>query len=729
MRSDEVSLRSRYADFLARLPVWLRGRRFIWVLGAAVYTLIYSIWILAKWTNPAYDLLVSDLGYLPVGLFSVVSAFYAGTRSIVELRTRRAWQIIAISLIFLVVGDIIYLVLELTRGIGFPDLPDFFYLTFYPLAFIGLISIPVQLSDAAQKKTWKFDLAIITTGIASVLWYLLIVPTAVSGGQGWSARLVAGAYPVMDLLLVTSIASLFFRRGEINTRRALYILAFGLFIYVLADLAYAWLVLQDLYRSGSWVDVLWTLSYFVIGLAALRQSTSYLVESSTRRAFQINWLLSLPPFVVVTTSTLLCLYAALSGANPGVGTGGLYLGTVLTIFMTIIRQIVTMRENSRLVEELNLASERLRNSARVLEDRVRERTRDLEGETNRLRLTAQIARDAASHRDLEGLLKHSTDLIHERFNLFHTAIYLVDQKREYAVLTASSTDLGQRLIAENYRLRLDERTAIAQVSTTGEVITILDTNQILTPLLAEPIVELALPLKIENSVIGVFDVQSDEVRAFSAEDAGILQVLADQLATAIERMRLVGELETKLRELENAYSQFTRENWTKMSSTTERGIRGYRFDNVRLEPITKLPDLAGDALRTGSTIHSNGHHAGADPGHTVAIPIRLRDQTIGVVNVKLKEGFDRNTVQIIESVADRLASAMESARLYEEARMRADRELSISRVTSAISSSTEYEQILQTTVREIGNILNDTEVAIQILEDPRSVTGSEGREQ
>jgi hypothetical protein len=63
---------------------------------------------------------------------------------------------------------------------------------------------------------------------------------------------------------------------------------------------------------------------------------------------------------------------------------------------------------------------------------------------------------------------------------------------------------------------------------------------------------------------------------------------------------------------------------------------------------------------------------------------------------------------------------MESARLYEEARLRADREQSISRVTTAISASTGYEQILQTTIREIGSILSDTEVAIQILEEPSS---------
>jgi GAF domain-containing protein len=63
---------------------------------------------------------------------------------------------------------------------------------------------------------------------------------------------------------------------------------------------------------------------------------------------------------------------------------------------------------------------------------------------------------------------------------------------------------------------------------------------------------------------------------------------------------------------------------------------------------------------------------------------------------------------------------MESARLYEEARLRADREQAISRVTTAISASTGYEQILQTTVKEIGSILSDTEVSIQILEEPKA---------
>jgi GAF domain-containing protein len=72
---------------------------------------------------------------------------------------------------------------------------------------------------------------------------------------------------------------------------------------------------------------------------------------------------------------------------------------------------------------------------------------------------------------------------------------------------------------------------------------------------------------------------------------------------------------------------------------------------------------------------------------------------------------------------------MESARLYEEARLRADREEAISRLTTAISTSAGYEDILQTTVREIGHILGDTEVAIRILEEPAKTTRAGQAEQ
>lgn len=287
------------------------------------------------------------------------------------------------------------------------------------------------------------------------------------------------------------------------------------------------------------------------------------------------------------------------------------------------------------------------------------------------------------------------------------------------------------MIENNHKLRVGEIGIVGRVSATGEPRIALDTGADDTffsnPHLPNTRSEMALPLKVENNIIGVLDVQSEQPQAFNEDDVAVMQVMADHLATAIERTRLLQEVERNLKELENAYGKFTRDNWKKLTDGTLTGSLGYRFDNVRLERITELPQMAGAALSSGRAVNSNGKYSQMDQERSIAIPIKLRGQTIGVVNLKLKEGYDRNTVSIVESAAERLASAMESARLYEEARLRADREQSISRVTTAISASTGFEQILQTTVREIGDILGDTEVAIQILDEPPAVKRATGQ--
>jgi len=397
------------------------------------------------------------------------------------------------------------------------------------------------------------------------------------------------------------------------------------------------------------------------------------------------------------------------------------------------RAIVDRRDEiGALAQAYNQMATQLQEMVGNLEQRVADRTQDLEGQTLRLRVAAEIARDAASARNLHDLLARSAELISNRFGFYHTGIFLLDNDKEYAVLVASPTEAGRKMIENNHKLRVGEIGIVGRVAATGEARVTLNTGAdavyFNNPYLPNTHSEMALSLKVENNVIGVLDVQSDQPQAFNEDDVAIMQILADQLATAIERTRLLQEVERSLKELESAYGQFTRDNWKKLSAGSMADNKGYRFDNVRIEPITELPELADTALKTGTLTHSNGSRPGTDGEHKVAVPIKLRGHTIGVVSLKLKEGYDSNTISIIELATERLAAAMESARLYEEARLRADREQSISRVTTAISASTEYEQILQTTVREIGSILSDTEVSIQILEEPAAGKRTEQRE-
>lgn len=385
-------------------------------------------------------------------------------------------------------------------------------------------------------------------------------------------------------------------------------------------------------------------------------------------------------------------------------------------------------EIGALAKAYNLMAAQLQDTIGKLEQRVSDRTRDLEGQTLRLRVAAEIARDAASERDLQELLTRAGELIVSRFGFYHAGIFLLDNSGEYAVLVASPTQAGKLMLASGHKLRVGQVGLVGRVAETGEPLIALntDTNAAYfnNPFLPNTRSEMALPLKVENKVIGVLDVQSEQPEAFNEDDVAIMQVMADQLATAIERTRLLEAVESNLQALESAYGKFTRDNWKQLTNGAVTGSVGYRFDNVRLERINQLPDLASEALTRGVLVASNGSNPQAQRQKTVAIPVKLRGQTIGVVTLKLKDDYDSNTISIIEAAADRLAAAMESARLYEEARLRADREQSISRVTTAISSSAGYEQILQTTVREIGEILGDAEVAIQILDEP--VLGKRG---
>ena len=351
-----------------------------------------------------------------------------------------------------------------------------------------------------------------------------------------------------------------------------------------------------------------------------------------------------------------------------------------------------------------------------LEERVAERTKELEAQSQRLRVAAEIAKDATSSKNLSELLERAGQLIQDRFGFYHTGLFIIDSNKEFAVLTASPTDAGKQMIANGHKLRVGYTGIVGRVASTGESRVVLDTSQDSThehnPLFPNTRSEMALPLRVENEVIGVLDVQSDRPQAFTEDDVAVIQILADQLAAAIERTRLLQQLEQNLKDLEKAYGQTTRESWKSIAESSLISNFGYQFDNVRIQPLNDVPALGQKAIQGGIKVNQTDE----SKQESVAIPIKLRGQSIGAVTVKLKEGHKQTTINTIEQAVERLAGALESARLFEEARQRAEREQAISHVTSAISSESEFDSILRTAVEEIGKSLGDSEVSIRIVE-------------
>ena len=370
-------------------------------------------------------------------------------------------------------------------------------------------------------------------------------------------------------------------------------------------------------------------------------------------------------------------------------------------------------EVGELANSFNSMADQLQGVIGNLEQRIAERTDALEQQSLRLRTAAEVARDAAYAPDLDQLLEQAARLIRDRFALYHTGIFLLDEKKEFAVLRASPSDAGQQMLANRHRLRVGEQGIVGRVAATGEPRIALDTGvdpvYFNNPLLPGTHSEMALPLKTADGTIGVIDIQSDQPEAFTQDDIAIIQVMADQLATAIQRTRLLQQVRAQLGQLEQTNEAYTERSWRAFEHGGRQTL-GYRFDNVRLESIKTTSEGPGGASRAPVGAQQNSQ--------TIEVPIRLRGQIIGTVNLRFQSAHAPEvTLSMIQQIADRLASALENARLLEDSVRRANKERVIGEITTKISASVNMRNILQTAVEELGRAIPGSDVLVQLTPD------------
>ena len=206
-----------------------------------------------------------------------------------------------------------------------------------------------------------------------------------------------------------------------------------------------------------------------------------------------------------------------------------------------------------------------------LEQRVDDRTREIEHRNSLLKAVAEVGKGITSFRNLNELLQQTTYLIHENFGYYHAGVFLLDARKEYAVLTAANSEGGQRMLERNHQLKIGETGIVGYVTDTVKARIALDVGQdavfFNNPDLPETRSEMALPLVVGGQVFGALDVQSTEPQAFTEDDIAILQILAEQLAVAIQNANLFNETEKALEASKAIYGNISREAWGKILRT------------------------------------------------------------------------------------------------------------------------------------------------------------------
>jgi len=394
---------------------------------------------------------------------------------------------------------------------------------------------------------------------------------------------------------------------------------------------------------------------------------------------------------------------------------GIFALIGVLIYLTISSLQKALYKSQTSAQELSRSNKDLTELRVDLEQRVEERTSELTKRAAQFEAISSVARTIASVQDLETLLPAITKLVSQQFGFYHVGIFLLDEQQENAILRASNSEGGLRMINRHHSLLLDDHSIVGFSTARGEPRIALDvgTDSVYfnNPDLPTTRSEVALPLRVAGRVIGSLDVQSTDTNAFSQEDISLLTTLADQVAIAIENARLFGEAQKALNESKAMFEKYTQQEWSNFIRQVKQ--TGFVFDGKQVALLDRnlQRESTKAVIQTGSLSLDKA-------SASIAIPIKLRGQTIGILDVRSKKGerqWKQDEITLLEAAAERAALALENARLVESAQRRAARERAIGDISAKIGAVSNLESILQTAVEELGRKIGGaTEVSLEI---------------
>lgn len=378
-------------------------------------------------------------------------------------------------------------------------------------------------------------------------------------------------------------------------------------------------------------------------------------------------------------------------------------------------RVTTQDEIGVLATTFNSMTVRVRDLIGNLEQRVAERTQALERRAIQLQAAADVGSTAARLRNLDELLRQVTRLISQRFGYYHVGIFLMDERGEYAILRATNSEGGQHMLARGHKLKVGQVGIVGYVTGTGQPRIALNVGEdaafFNNPDLPNTQSEMALPLIVGGKTQGALDIQSSEEVAFSQDDITTLKVLADQIAIAIDNARLFSENQKALELAQRAYGSLSSEGWQRLLSARNRTV-GYA--SLSEGQVVTISENAGtgfqQAVLTGQRILENDNTV-------LNLPVKIRGMSIGAIRLEKPQGTGQWTPEAIamaDSLSTQLGAALESARLYQDISLRAQRDATIAEISGRIGGSLRMESILRTTAEELGKVFTGTNILVQL---------------
>ena len=338
------------------IPADAPARRRQPALTATVVTLLYAVaylvWERNDWGTPTIQNLVSNVAFMPLNLAVMTLTGLASRSPVLDPGVRRALRLIALGSVMVFIGNTIstwyLMVLHQNPPVSWADL---FYLSDSLLILAALLSFP--LARRTRLERWKFllDAAMVLVGGAVAIWYFSIRPTAgVTEHSGLVVTLLAFAYPLVGMLVLLGITTVILRRPTDGNRVAFGLIVGGIAISVVADLTFSLVSLEIGGRSASIIDGAYLLCYIMLIAGAelyCRRPVPRVAARATPRPR--NQPVSPLPYLAVATTYGLLVHAVIQPWTDPVS--GLAFGAMLVTALVVVRQLLAVRENVRLLAD------------------------------------------------------------------------------------------------------------------------------------------------------------------------------------------------------------------------------------------------------------------------------------------------------------------------------------------------------------------------------------------
>lgn len=546
---------------------------------------------------------------------------------------------------------------------------------------------------------------------------LIMMPTLVLLGTPLSAQIVMATNLVVEMFVLRLL-----KRGQVKRAGQLQIWA-------------SWFITtMPAFVQGGITSPFALFTMLWVSMAGLLLERRYLWLMLILNAIEITLLLAvtqydlIPPLICLATPIRywFIMMAVLVAA-----------GILIQVASSAMRQ--SLEKANQTQNTLEQTNRELEGAQRMLEARVVERTAALERSSKELQGTLDVLKGLASINETDQLLDETAHLLSEHFDFYQVLVLMLDERGgspggdgseagQQLILRAANTETGKGLAASNFSIQLDQPSIATTAVRTRRPYLASDVTGDLLYMAMEEFPdtrsELAVPLIAEGKLLGVLDLQSTQPSAFTDQDLNIIQTMANQIAVNIQNTEVYSQNQQTLESLQRAYTSLSQEGWQNL--------------------LRAQPDFGFRAGSTGAPAPVRGEwqpemQSAADSGHvvqtdalTLAVPIKIRNQVTGVIRMRKpvestpgnpSRPWSSNEIELVETLSDRLSAAMESARLYEETRRRAERERLTGEITARMRASNDPQAILQIAARELRKALqaDKTQLVIQAMPAPNTM--------